>query len=259
MLPYQEIWEEIHKIILASPAIATGRKYSEYDQELFDELTHKSFEYYINTVDFAGKIDDLTKNIESIDFTYRYKSESSIKLKLDRLNMTKQLYKIMNDMFGMRFVIKASTEELQYIVNEFVAHCPLGEVCNITDQSAGKKNDDGYKGIHVYIRPNNLLFPIEVQFWTRTHSLLNEYLHDNIYKIDNQVLNQYALDIRDWLETVPTLPKNDKIEIISYVDYIYEQAFSTKAYNELDDEEPIEDEDIFENEEFLSMEVDDDE
>jgi hypothetical protein len=129
----------------------------------------------------------------------------------------------------MRFVIAATTEELIKVAEEFVSRCPMENICSITDQTTGKKNDDGYKGIHVYIRPNNHVFPIEVQFWTRTHALLNQYLHDNIYKMEDETLNQYAIDLRQWLEGVPSFSPGDGLAIKSYVDYIYEQAFSTKV------------------------------
>ncbi|QYF81177.1 hypothetical protein KY492_19810 [Brevibacterium sp. PAMC21349] len=122
------------------------------------------------------------------------------------------------------------------VVEEFVSFCPFGEeACTIIDQSNGKKKDDGYKGVHVNIRPNNTMIPIEIQFWTRPHSLLNEYLHANIYKIDNTDLNQYALDVRGWLEAVPTIPESDGISVQSYVDFIYEMAFNSE-YDGLEDE-----------------------
>ncbi|KFZ32383.1 hypothetical protein JS44_09500 [Anoxybacillus flavithermus] len=56
----------------------------------------------------------------------------------------------------MRFIIKAETTELKQIVHEFVTCCPYGQdACNIVDQTLGKTYDDGYKAIHVYVRPNN--------------------------------------------------------------------------------------------------------
>ncbi|WP_241737786.1 hypothetical protein [Anoxybacillus flavithermus] len=83
------------------------------------------------------------------------KDPVSIKLKLERNQLTKQLYKIANDILGIRFIIKAETAELKQIVHEFVTCCPYGQdACNIVDQTLGKTYDDGYKAIHVYIRPH---------------------------------------------------------------------------------------------------------
>ncbi|KIQ93188.1 hypothetical protein LH47_02736 [Anoxybacillus thermarum] len=233
MLPYKGIWGIIEKIIEHGPEIKTSRRYKGFDEELFEELKNKVEDYYLNTAEYPDKIVELIKHIPEIDFTYRYKDPASIKLKLERNQLTKQLYKIANDILGMRFIIKADTAELKQIVHEFVTCCPYGQdACNIVDQTLGKTYDDGYKAIHVYIRLNNYVFPIEIQFWTRTHALLNEYLHEQIYKMDNDQLNQYALDLSKWLESVPIFPNSDEIAIKSYVDYIYEQAFSNKYLDE---------------------------
>ncbi len=48
--------------------------------------------------------------------------------------------------------------------------------------------------------------------------------------MDNDQLNQYALDLSKWLESVPIFPNSDEVAIKSYVDYIYEQAFQTNIY-----------------------------
>jgi ppGpp synthetase/RelA/SpoT-type nucleotidyltranferase len=257
MLPFDSTWELLMKIVHDGPEINTSRKIEGYNDELHEEITNKVFEYFISTVDHAEVLNNLIRNNETVDFTYRYKEDESIKLKLERLTMRKQLYKVTNDIFGMRFIVASSTEELQKIAEEFVKRCPMEDICSIADQTLGKKNDDGYKGIHVYIKPNNHVFPIEVQFWTRTHALLNQYLHDNIYKMDNEALNMYALDLRDWLERVPAFSSGDGFTVKSYVDYIYEQAFSTKV-SPKDDDHITDDLDDWEFDDWMEdLEVDD--
>jgi ppGpp synthetase/RelA/SpoT-type nucleotidyltranferase len=227
MLPYEEIWAILKQITLNSPWFNGNKKVRGFDEELFLELVQQIDDYYISTYNYPPQIDDLVWDIPGIDFTYRYKAASSIQLKLNRLTMTKPLHKVANDILGLRFVFKTDTDTLKKLAEEFVTHCPFGEdACLIIDQTIGKKRDDGYKGIHINIRPNNTVFPIEIQFWTRTHSLLNEYLHANIYKMDDIDLNQYALDLRNWLESVPQIPESDGIRVQSYVDFIYEKAFS---------------------------------
>jgi TPP-dependent 2-oxoacid decarboxylase len=99
MLPYEDIWELIMKIIKDSPAIATSRKYESYDEELYEELSNKAVEYFFSTADHVEYLNYLLQDIDSVDFTYRYKSDESIKLKLERINMKKQLYKIANDIW----------------------------------------------------------------------------------------------------------------------------------------------------------------
>lgn len=227
MLPHGEIWAIISNIIEKSPWFPGSKKVTGYEETMFHEITEMMEQFYLDTFDEPAKIDELVWDVDGVDLSYRYKEASSIKLKLERLNMTKKLYKVANDILGFRFVIKTEGLNLKSIVDEFVSFCPFGEsTCTIVDQSEGKRNDDGYKGIHVNIKPNNLVIPIEIQFWTRTQALLNEYLHANIYKIDDNSLNQYAKDLRDWLESVPSFPESDKIAIQSYVDFIYEKAFS---------------------------------
>ncbi|ELK22141.1 hypothetical protein AF6_1214 [Anoxybacillus flavithermus TNO-09.006] len=54
--------------------------------------------------------------------------------------------------------------------------------------------------------------------------------------MDNDQLNQYALDLSKWLESVPRFPNSDEVAIKSYVDYIYEQAFSNKYLDENDED-----------------------
>jgi hypothetical protein len=227
VLPYDEIWVIINDIVNKSPWFPGGKKVTSYEDDLFQDIVEMMDQFYLDTFDSPPKIDDLVWDKEGIDFSYRYKEASSVKLKLERLTMTKKLHKVANDILGFRFVLKTDTDKLKSIVEEFVSFCPFGDaVCTIIDQTDGKRNDDGYKGIHVNIRPNNLVIPIEIQFWTRTHALLNEYLHANIYKIDDESLNQYALDLRTWLESVPFLPESDGVAVQSYVDFIYDKAFS---------------------------------
>ena len=59
----------------------------------------------------------------------------------------------------------------------------------VVDMSCGKKNDDGYRGIHVYFKLSNNHYPIEIQYNTYFDRQLNNWLHKYVYK------RQTSLDI----------------------------------------------------------------
>lgn len=48
--------------------------------------------------------------------------------------------------------------------------------------SKGKKNDDGYRGVHVYYQKDNFHYPIEIQFNTYYDRQFNNWMHDLFYK-----------------------------------------------------------------------------
>lgn len=228
MLPFTEIWDQILKIQESyTTKINLNTKIEDFDEELIQNLIDEKNNFYLETDQYAAAIAqmmEIHENNGAVDYSYRYKEDFSIEdkcLRHNAVDMTKQIYKIANDFLGMRFIIKADPEKLFQIAEEFINRCPLTNVCSLVDQREGKKNDDGYKGIHIYIRTDSNTFQIEVQFWTRTHCLLNEYLHDNIYKITEEDFTEYALDLRNWLESVPRLAQDSGI--MNYVDYVYER------------------------------------
>ena len=56
------------------------------------------------------------------------------------------------------------------------------------DMSKGKKNDDGYRGYHIYYKKSNYHYPIEVQFFTERDYIFNMWLHKYVYKYkDNSI------------------------------------------------------------------------
>jgi hypothetical protein len=228
MLPFRFLWENINEIHSKHELpFNTNKQYREYDEELVRMIRHERDIFFDETLEDVQRIAEIMDGYNNdIDFTHRYKEEDSIEHKFRNQTITKKINKIANDILGMRFILKTDTETLQAIAQEFIQSCPNPSICSLADQTEGKKNDDGYKGIHIYIKPNNFVFPIEIQLWTRTHALLNEYLHDNIYKTDNHMLDEtlkeHALELRSWLENVPRLPSD--FGIPSYVDFLYERA-----------------------------------
>ncbi|MBM7854969.1 hypothetical protein JOC37_001349 [Desulfohalotomaculum tongense] len=220
MLPYSEIWENIVNIQDYQLPCNMRKTKEKVDLKLDDFLELKN-EFIISTIEYAQNIDKIMEaHSQYIDFTFRYKEDDSIKRNWNKDNITKPLFKILNDIIGLRFVLPVSREELKETVEDFISSCPNGkEKCRFTDLER-----DGYHGQHLYIKFNNNVFPIEVQFWTRTDALLNQYLRDNIYaRIDNEDIITYARSLRQWLEDIPQMPESCGIK--SYIDYLYEKAF----------------------------------
>lgn len=233
MIPYAMIWQVIQKMQRAYTTPYTlGRKYAPdtgYEKQAQEWMEMKD-KFLFATLEMADELQLIMNQINTdVDFTYRYKEDNSIKVKVKRQIHTRQLYKVCNDIFGMRFIIRTDPGQLREIAQEFCAYSSYEkEKYALNDYTEGKAYGDGYQGIHVNIRPDNSQIPVEMQFWTRGHALLNEYLHDNIYKIDDEELNAYAKELRDWLERVPFVDRN----VTSYVDYIYEKAFASNLENE---------------------------
>lgn len=230
MIPYDDLWKGIESLFgLHALPLSFAKKYSEFDPETLETIIDNKDQFMFSALDATIKIDEEMNAIsQDVDFTYRFKANKEIAKKFANLDMTKQLYNIFNDVLGFRFIIRTDPEGLLQAAQKFIDKCPSDNInCKLADQSDGKKNNDGYKGIHVYLRmKHNLSFPIEIQFWTREHALLNDYLHDDIYKgPDDEGLVQYAVSLREWLESVPKFPEDSGIK--SYVDYLYERAYLT--------------------------------
>lgn len=62
------------------------------------------------------------------------------------------------------------------------------------------------------------------------------YLRNNIYtRFDDPEIVDYAINLRGWLEKIPSL--NEGSPIKSYVDYLYEKAFPDDDVFEEDEKE----------------------
>jgi len=58
----------------------------------------------------------------------------------------------------------------------------------------GKKNDDGYRGYHIYYKKSNYHYPIEIQFFTEKDYVFNMWLHKYVYKYMN---NSIGIKLRE--------------------------------------------------------------
>ncbi|EJT5932509.1 hypothetical protein ACSW8Z_03575 [Clostridium perfringens] len=110
------------------------------------------------------------------DYTYRIKSIQSINLKYDRYYPSKEINACFNDILGIRMIVDNYDINIK---NDKIRH---------VDMSKGKKNDDGYRGYHIYYKKSNYHYPIEVQFFTERDYIFNMWLHKYIYKYkDNSI------------------------------------------------------------------------
>lgn len=111
-----------------------------------------------------------------VDYTYRIKSIQSINLKYDRYYPSKEINACFNDILGIRMIVENYDIDIK---NDKIRH---------VDMSKGKKNDDGYRGYHIYYKKSNYHYPIEVQFFTERDYIFNMWLHKYVYKYkDNSI------------------------------------------------------------------------
>lgn len=220
MLPYEEIWRNILQIQEFKLSFNISNTKNKVALTLADVLEIKS-EFFLDTLEYTENIAKIMFNhTPAIDYMFRYKDDRSIERNWYKDDLPKPLFKILNDILGMRFVLPVNREELGSVIESFRKTCPLGEEkCRTANLEK-----DGYHGVHLYIKFNNFVFPIEIQFWTRVDALLNQYLRDSIYtRHDEPIIISYANLLRQWLEEIPDSPSGYGLK--SYVDYLYERAF----------------------------------
>lgn len=119
------------------------------------------------------------------EYTYRIKSLQSINLKYDRYYPAKEIGTCFNDILGIRIIV------LHYHIglsDENIRH---------VDMSNGKKNDDGYRGYHIYYKKSNFHYPIEVQFFTERDYIFNMWLHKYVYKYKDNMIGVKLKDLYD--------------------------------------------------------------
>lgn len=122
---------------------------------------------------------------ENTALDYRIKSQDSIEEKYDRYYPNTECFKVFNDILGFRAFCDDYTDILS----------AKSDILKIIDMSAGKRNDDGYRGVHVYYQLDNYHYQIEIQFNTLFDRQMNNWLHDYVYK------KKYTLEIGQQLRT----------------------------------------------------------
>ena len=110
--------------------------------------------------------------IYKLPIDLRIKSIGSAELKFNRYPDSR-FSRVFNDILGFRSIC-SNYEEVISLETE--------EKIRIVDMSKGKKNDDGYRGVHVYYQKDNFHYPIEIQFNTYYDRQFNNWMHDLFYK-----------------------------------------------------------------------------
>lgn len=110
--------------------------------------------------------------IYKLPIDLRIKSIGSAELKFNRYPDS-TFSRVFNDILGFRSIC-SNYEEVISLETE--------EKIRIVDMSKGKKNDDGYRGVHVYYQKDNFHYPIEIQFNTYYDRQFNNWMHDLFYK-----------------------------------------------------------------------------
>lgn len=155
-----------------------------------EQLEELSFKSNLNvsfkrTLSHFNK-DEVIKEIKNINRWYfslpcmdelpldsRIKSISSAKMKFDKYYPQAPYNRVFNDILGFRVICQSYEEVLELALEDKI---------RIVDMSKGKKNDDGYRGVHVYYQKDNYHYPIEIQFNTYYDRQFNNWLHDKFYK-----------------------------------------------------------------------------
>ena len=156
----------------------------------------------------------------------RFKTKESMCIKWEKnLKRKIPLNKVCNDTFALRVVVPFNRNTITEIVEKQFSNSSV-KIINYYWKT--KSIDDGYRGIHVYLKNNPRCFPVEIQYWNREDAILNFYTHEVIYKrvVNGEIssfieeVNEYSLALRRWIEQIPEKPnKLDK----SFIDFWYEQ------------------------------------
>lgn len=155
-------WEELENIGYESKlGKSLKNTLHKFDKdELFDEL--------FAIIQYFTSMDE-----EKIPYENRIKSIQSCDLKYSKYYPNVPVEKAFNDILGIRITIS------DYSVFDLIN---IPQNVKIADMRNGKANDDGYRGIHVYIQKTHFHYPIEVQFVTEKDKFFNQMLHDKLYK-----------------------------------------------------------------------------
>lgn len=160
--------------------------YNGLSAEILSELSYrsnlgKSLKKNIHYFDKQDVLDELSVMTEwlwsqnvlgEIALDYRIKSMESISAKYDRYYPDRQMRQVFNDILGFRAFCDSYSQVFELD----------SDIFRLVDMSQGKRNDDGYRGVHLYFQKDNFHYPIEVQFNTLYDRQLNNWLHDYLYK-----------------------------------------------------------------------------
>ena len=116
--------------------------------------------------------------IESFSTSYRIKSMQSVRVKYNRYDPTIAVDRVYNDLLGFR--ITCDNYDTLDLSSKLIRR--------ISDMRDGKKTDDGYRVVHVYVQPTHEYYPIEIQFNTYSDRLFADWTH--IYTSRNPQMSE---------------------------------------------------------------------
>jgi hypothetical protein len=116
-----------------------------------------------------------------LQLEHRIKSVSSSKLKYERYFPSREMFKVYNDLLGIRVVVNDYKVVEEYLKGNLAFK-------EIADMRNGKAEDDGYRGIHLYYQLSKYHYPIEIQINTAFDRTLNDWLHMDLYKQSNDLI-----------------------------------------------------------------------
>lgn len=217
-------WGELEKILSGMTMCYTAPESISWKKSLH----HNDFEnVYSSVLDYFAACDDFLRRLSEFaaasdngfDLSYRCKTEQSLRLKWDRnLDAGRPLRKVCNDIIGIRLVLDCPPSLLHDVsiaIDGYKTEC-------INFYSTPKAQDDGYRGIHLYIYGTS--FPVELQIWTRQDAVLHFYSHEAIYKLDNSNAGKsYSLALRNWMNEIPAPPESIRENFLEYLySFIYQ-------------------------------------
>ena len=142
-----------------------SRSLSNFDKDMLMNDIQQAIYFY----------NERLEHIEKFSSSYRIKSMQSIKVKYDRYDQHIAVERVYNDLLGFRLLCN-DYEDID--LSEKI-------IRRISDMRYGKKIDDGYRGIHIYIQPTHEYYPIEIQFNTYKDRLFANWTHIYLYKQKN--------------------------------------------------------------------------
>lgn len=153
--------------------------------------------------DLELAIEFLAEQCFLMDYQNRVKSLQSCKLKCEKNLLKGNNIKIaFNDLFGIRI-----------IVNEYQQCYPSH--FRVVNMTKGKKNDDDYRGVHLYYQKDNYHYPIGIQLNTPSDRLFADLTHKHLYK---KVPNELAIVLRDKFDNGLILDEKDFLKEIEKYD-----------------------------------------
>lgn len=202
-----------------------NKKVEEFDTNIGFKNVYSKVLKYISRKSIDKELLDLIKVLD-IDIACRIKTEESIRKKWNKnIGAKRALNKVFNDLIGVRIITDINIEEMLKHIDEITKKVNKTiKIVNFNEKP--KSPDDGYRGLHIYIKNNPKCFQSEIQIWSKIDAILNFYTHQNIYK--QNLKTEYPLNLRAWMDKIP----NSKKANIKFEDYLYNLITDVNTYNE---------------------------